>query len=63
MRDAESLRERLVAARVELPEEILQIVVMAAGPLITALDELIALDLGTDEPFMAGQRLSEDAAA
>jgi hypothetical protein len=62
MREAEVLRARLAAAHIELPEELLEVVIMAAGPLITALDELLALDFQGTEPFAPAQRLVGDAA-
>lgn len=61
MRDGESLRQRLAAAGVDFPPELADIVVRAAGPLITALDDLTLLALDDLEPFVPALRLAEDA--
>ncbi len=58
----ERLRERMAAAGVELPAELVDLIVMAAGPMITSLDALLALDLGDLEPFSPARRLPDDAA-
>jgi len=56
------LRERMAAAGIELPAELVDVIVMAAGPMITSLDALLALDLGDLEPFSPSRRLPDDAA-
>ena len=58
----ERLRARMAAAGVELPPELTDVVAMAAGPMISALDALLALDLGDLEPFSPARRLPDDAA-
>jgi len=62
MQATERLRERMAAAGVELPAELVDVIVMAAGPMITSLDALLALDLGDLEPFSPARRLPDDAA-
>ena len=62
MQATERLRERMAAAGVELPPELVDVIVMAAGPMITSLDALLALDLGDLEPFSPAGRLPDDAA-
>ena len=62
MQATERLRERRAAAGVELPPELVDVIVMAAGPMITSLDALLALDLGDLEPFSPAWRLPDDAA-
>jgi len=62
MQATERLRERMAAAGVELPPELVDVIVMAAGPMITSLDALLALDLGDLEPFSPARRLPDDAA-
>jgi hypothetical protein len=59
---ARRLRERLTAADVTLPPELVDVVVMAAGPMITSLDDLAALPLADLEPFVPSRRLVDDAA-
>jgi hypothetical protein len=63
MSDGEKLRQRMIAAGVDLPPEIADVVVLAAGPMITALDALAAVPLGDIEPFLPARRLPDDAAA
>jgi len=46
---------------VNLPDGLAEVVLVAAGPLIGALDELAALDLGDTEPFSPATRLPADA--
>ena len=62
MQATERLRERMAAAGVELPPELVDVIVMAAGPMISSLDALLALDLGDLEPFLPARRLPDDAA-
>jgi hypothetical protein len=58
MGEAERLRERLAAAGAEIAPEIVELVVAAAGALVTSLDDLGALDLGDVEPFTAALLLA-----
>jgi hypothetical protein len=51
MRDSERVRARMGAAGVDLPPELVDIVVRTAGPLITSFDELVALAPDDVEPF------------
>ena len=62
MTDVERLRERLVAAGVDLPAEIVELVVMTTGPMAPALDDLAALIFDDCEPFCPSRRLPDDAA-
>ena len=62
MSDVERLRGRLVAAGVDLPAEIIELVVLTTGPMATALDDLAALTLDDCEPFCPSRRLPDDAA-
>jgi hypothetical protein len=62
MGDVERLRERLVAAGVDLPAEVVELVVVTTGPMVTALDDLAALALDDCEPFCPSRRLPDDAA-
>src|SRR5213593_44533 len=61
MQATERLRERMAAAGVELPPELVDVGAMAAGPMITSLDALLALDLGDLDPFSPARRLPDDA--
>jgi hypothetical protein len=61
MSDVERLRERLVAVGVDLPAEIIELVVVTTGPMATALDELAVLPLEDCEPFCPSRRLPDDA--
>lgn len=63
MDDLDGFRRRLAAAGVRLPEEMLPLLAIVAGPLVTALDELATLDLGDAEPFVATSSLVRDAGA
>jgi hypothetical protein len=63
MGDGGDLRRRLLAAGVDLPEELTDVVVAAAGPMVTSLDELAAIAVGDLEPFTPARRLPEDAPA
>ena len=58
--EAERLRDRLVAVGVDLPPEIVELVVATIGPMATALDDLAALPFGDCEPF-SPRRLTDDA--
>jgi len=62
MQASERLRERMVAAGVELSPELIEVVVMTAGPMVTSLDALLAIDLSGVEPFAPAERLPDDAA-
>ncbi len=62
MREAEGLRQRMIAAGVDLPAELVDVVVMAAGPMVTSLEDLIALAPEGIEPFTPVRRLPDDAA-
>jgi hypothetical protein len=62
MSDEDRLRQRLAAAGASIPEEILGLVLATAGPLVTAIERLAALDLGDTEPFVPARRLPDDAA-
>jgi len=61
MGDPEILKRRLRAAGVSIPDALAETVLMAAGSLIGALDDLAALDLGDAEPFSPTTRLPTDA--
>ena len=61
MGDPEILKRRLRAAEVSLPDGLAEAILLAAGPLIGALDELAALDLRDTEPFCPACRLPADA--
>ena len=62
MGDGGDFRRRLTAAGVDLPTELVDVVVATAGPMITALDALASLPLDGLEPFAPERRLSADAA-
>ena len=61
MSDRERFRERLAACGADVPAELVDVVLLAAGPMVTALDALVALDLADVEPFVPARRLPEDA--
>jgi hypothetical protein len=63
MRDdaARRLRERMAAEHVDVPAELVDVIVAAAGPMIGALDDLAALPLDDLEPFVPSRRLPDDA--
>jgi hypothetical protein len=61
MGTAETLRNRLSAAGVNLPEDLTEAILLSAGPLVGALDELATLDLGDVEAFCPACRLPADA--
>jgi hypothetical protein len=63
MDDVDGFRQRLAAAGIRLPDEMLPLLAIVAGPLVTALDELATLDLGDAEPFVATPTLVRDADA
>ena len=58
----ERLRQRMAAAGIELPPELADVVIAAAGPMVTALDDLVAVAPEDLEPFRPTERLTEDAA-
>jgi hypothetical protein len=51
----------MAAAGVELPGALADLVVAAAGPMITSLDDLAAVPLDDLEPFAPARRLPDDA--
>lgn len=53
----------MTAAGVDLPAGIADLVVMAAGPMITSLDELATVALDGLEPFVPARCLPDDAPA
>ena len=61
MQQTEQLRQRMAAAGVELPPGLVEVVVLAAGPMITSLDGLLTLELDGLEPFVPA-RLADAAA-
>lgn len=63
MTDAERFRQRLAVSGADIPDALLTIVFMTAGPLVTAIDELARLDFGGAEPFCPLTRLRDDAAS
>jgi hypothetical protein len=62
MDDLTAFRQRLEAAGVHLPDDVVPLVAVVAGPLVTALDALATLDLGDAEPFVPTPTLVRDAA-
>jgi hypothetical protein len=63
MNDQERFGQRLAAAGAEVPDELVGLVSGVGGPLVLAIDHLLALDLGDTEPFLPARRLPDDAAA
>lgn len=61
MDDVDLFRQRLTAADVQLPDDMLPLLAIVAGPLFTALDALATLDLADAEPFVATPTLVRDA--
>jgi hypothetical protein len=57
--DLETLRREL--GPLGLPPAVVDRVLLAAGSLVMAIDDLAALDLGDLEPFAPALRLPEDA--
>jgi len=57
---AATLGERLAAAGVDLPSEVVALLEARLAPLLASLDALVALDLGGREPF-SPERLADDA--
>jgi len=55
-----SLAERLAAAGLDLPAELLPLIEQRLAPVLASLDALAALDLGDVEPFVP-ERLVDDA--
>jgi hypothetical protein len=62
MSEVERLRQRLAAAGGHLPDQLLAVVALTAGPLAAAHDSLLALDLRDVEPFCPARRLPDDTA-
>lgn len=60
--DVERFRQRIAAAGARIPDEIVPVVAMLAGPLVTQQEALTRLDLGDLEPFVPALRLPADAA-
>ena len=58
--DEDLFRRRLMAAGADVPEDLLGFVFAMAGPLVTAIEGLLALDLGDLEPFSPERRLPDD---
>jgi hypothetical protein len=44
-----------------VPDQLVELVAMMAGPMLTAHEALTLLDLGDAEPFSPGARLVADA--
>ncbi|HEV7732503.1 MAG TPA: hypothetical protein VGR62_10100 [Candidatus Binatia bacterium] len=61
MDDLDGFRQRLLAAGVQLPDAVVPMIAVLAGPMVTALDALAALDLGDVEPFDPARMLVRDA--
>ena len=59
--DADRFRRRLAAAGATIPDEIVDILVVLAAPLISAQEHLTEIDLGDAEPFCPSRRLPDDA--
>ncbi|TMB05551.1 MAG: hypothetical protein E6J70_01985 [Deltaproteobacteria bacterium] len=51
-----SLRERLAAAGLDLPADLVPVIEQRLAPLLASLDALAALDLGDTEPCSARAR-------
>jgi len=62
MSERDRFRDRLAACGADIPAELVDVVLLAAGPMVTALDVLVALDLAEVEPFVPARRLPADAA-
>ena len=56
-----SLGERLAAAGLDLPAELVPVIEQRLAPVLASLDALVGLDLGDAEPFVPA-RLVDDAA-
>jgi len=61
MQERDRFRERLAACGADIPPDLVDIVLLAAGPMVTSLDALVALDLADVEPFIPARRLPLDA--
>jgi len=57
-----SLGDRLAAAGLDLPAELVPVIEQRLAPVLASLDALAALDLGDAEPFVPA-RLVDDATA
>jgi hypothetical protein len=57
----ERFRERLAAAGALIPEAILPLVAVMAGPMLAGLDALADFDAHGVEPFRPAERLMRDA--
>lgn len=51
MTEVERFRRRLEAAGARIPDELVDVVVALAAPLVLAHDRLVELELGDVEPF------------
>jgi hypothetical protein len=58
--DLERLRQRMAAAGVDLPPDLIDLVLSAGGATISALDELLALAPPDTEPFVPARQLPDD---
>jgi hypothetical protein len=61
MTDLDRLRRRLADVGADVPPELIGLIASLAGPLLTAHEQLAALDLGDAEPFCPARRLPDDA--
>ncbi len=52
----------MAAAGVDLPPEMIDLVIAAGGATISALDELVLVAPPDTEPFVPARQLSDDAA-
>ena len=56
------LRERIAAAGIDLPPELVDVAITVSGELLTALDGLLAIAPADTEPFVPARQLPDDAA-
>ena len=63
MAGSPSLGERLAAAGLDLPAELVPLIEQRLAPVLASFDALAALDLGDAEPFVPARRLVDDAGA
>ncbi len=52
---------RLMAAGIDLPDALLDLIAPSVGPMLAGLDELARVDLGVIEPFDPVRCLADDA--
>lgn len=62
MTDLERLAQRLAANGADVPEPVLPMLAVMAGPLLAGLDALAEIDFGATEPFDPARQLVADAA-